>query len=294
MIVSLMLAGCSAPQQTSPPRPATASASPLVAACEAGTANSCLIAASDAEQAADLDTAGRLYLKACELGESAGCALAGGVFSTAGQLEAGRAAFAAGCALDDGTSCYGQGLSAAGGFGGEPDWGSAVAPYEKACTLGLPSGCGELANLVAAGRGTEVDLERAHTLRKSACDQGDGESCTRLGLEAWRIKDLPVARVLFETACVAKLSDPNGCGYFGWLLWSDDTASDPAKGVAMLDASCAAASAIGCALRANVHARLGDLESGKAALRQACELDPDNCETMSAQFEAASKPQAGP
>lgn len=264
--------------------------SPLVAACEAGTAKSCLVAGDEAEQRGDAMAAASLYRSACELGEAPGCALAGGLLAESGDLAAAREVFVAGCELDDATSCYGAGLVLGGSFGGAADLAGAAPSFERGCELGLPAACGELARLYQAGQGVPVDLERATALRAQACEAGDGESCTHLGLEAWRGGDRAAARALFEQSCATELPDSHGCGYFGWMLWSSEDDPDEVRGIAMMDASCAAGSAIGCSLRASTFARLGDLSAGDAHLKKACELDPAECRTFSDQYEASKNP----
>lgn len=287
--LSCLLVACGGNQQTTrdPSPPAVTADSPLVAACEAGTVRSCLLAANDAESSGDAKEAARLYGAACTLEDAAGCALAGGLLAESGELAAASEAFHAGCVLADATSCYGQALVTAGSFGGEADMASAVPMFLRGCELGLAASCGDLAGLYRSGEGVEIDLEKADALRQQACTGGDGESCTHLGLAAWQRKERDEARALFEKSCGIELPDPAGCGYFGWILWSDEESPDEARGIALMDSACAAGAGVGCALRAATHAHMGDLEAGKASLAQACELDAASCEQFSKQFEAA-------
>ena len=294
-IAALALLACGG-KQNPPPTDEPAeqiSANPLIAACDAGTANSCLIAANDAEQAGRMDEAATLYERGCKLGASEGCALAGGLHGEAGALDKASASFEAGCALEDATSCYGRGLIAGGSFGGDGDLAQTVTWFEKACTLGLAAACGDLSTFYRVGEGgLEVDLEKAAALQKQACEGGDGESCTRLGLEAWKAGDAAAASSYFEKSCGTELPDPAGCGYHGWRLWTGPDDAEHARGIALMDASCEAGSAIGCSLRANSHARLGDVDQGQELLQKACELDAAQCEVMTAQFEQAQKPDS--
>lgn len=284
------LLGCGGPQTPSAqPVSARPASSPLIAACDAGTVNSCLVAGNDAETAGDLSTAAVRYNKACELGDASGCALAGGALAELRDFAAATTAFEAGCALGDGTACYGAGLVAIGVFGGEPAFTRAAASFEKGCSAGLPDACGELANLLGTGQGVPLDLERAAAMREQACEQGHGGSCTRLGLEAWRNQsDEAGARALFEKACGLKVPDADGCGWLGWTLWSGIGGdADEGRGVALLDASCESDSAIGCAMRAIVHAKNGEADLAAPLMQKACELDPSQCDTMRKSLDAA-------
>lgn len=274
----------SVPSTGAPPEPTapTESADPMIIACEAGTAQSCLVAGDARERDGDFEQAVRLYALACELEEPSGCALAGGLTAERGDSESAETYFEAGCALGDSTSCHGLGLVALGVFGEEPELEAAAAAFERGCSLGLPDSCGALADLIDAGEGAGADTERARSLREGACEAGHASSCTRLGLQALRAGEDDAGRQLLERACVTDAPDPDGCGWYGWTLWSDATADEQrARAVALLDDSCTADSAVGCMFRGVVAAKAGD--DGAPLLERACELDPEQCDALRAQ-----------
>lgn len=279
LLTLLAIAACTACAGNKPsPSPAPlppSSSSPIEAACEAGTATSCLVAASSAER--DPEAAARWYLRACELGAYEGCAYAGNLLGEAQRFDEARTAFARGCDGDDGPSCYGAGLHAAGGYGDAQDFAAARVHYRRACELGVATACGQLAELIGVGHGGPVDPDEALRLQHVACDGGDGSACKILGLVAWRT-DQAAALQLVERACVAELPDVDGCAYFGYFVWSAEGSTEQARGLLTMESACEAGSAEGCGARAIAHAVDGESAESEQLLGRACDIAPHHCE----------------
>jgi TPR repeat protein len=193
---------------------------------------------------------------------------------------------------------------------------------ERGCALGLADACGSLAGLLEAGDGVPADPERARNLREQACEGGDGaacitlavaaidagdaeegrallekgcesdgRACTRRGLLALQAeKDPDTARMWFEKGCTGDLRDPDSCGWAGWLLHEGiGTEAEPARAEALITGACEAESATGCMFEAVVRARRGDAEKASELLGEACELEPEQCDGLTAQFEKLTK-----
>lgn len=321
--LSALLVACSgsepqrSPDDPTPDEPAPPT-DPMVAACDAGTAKSCLMAGENAERGGDPKTAARLWAKACELEEASGCALAGGTLANRGDVERGVALLERGCELDEPTSCYGAALARMGMFGGDSEPGTAAGLFERGCALGLADACGALAGLLESGSGVEKDPERAESLREQACNGGDaascvalasgafetgdlqrgatllekacesdGSACTRRGLVALQKEQNPdTARTYFQRGCTAELADADGCGWMGWLVHEGlGGSAEPERGRALIDDACEAGSATGCMFGAVASERDGASEQAEAAMKQACELAPEQCPALRTQYE---------
>ena len=310
-------AGKVAPTTAPPP-----AQDPLVEACEAGTARSCLAAASAAQTANRTHDAAELYSKACDLDEPTGCTFAGASFLEAPEtLGRAASAFGRGCELGDATSCYGAGLVHSGVYGGTPDAAQAAQFFRKGCDAGLVDACGAFADALETGRGVPADADAARALRERACEQGDGSSCIALAA-SMRDADADAANALLEKACpmegractqrgvvlldeqrtgaarewfgkacTGELPDLDGCGWLGWYMWTG-TGGEMQKeeAVALLDAACSEGSALGCMFHASVVARSGDAARAETLLSRACELDAGQCDGMRKQFEKLANP----
>ncbi len=316
IVCTTLLAACGgkkpAPESTGPPAE-TQTADPLETACRAGTVKSCLAAAATAESRGDVQNAAELYGTACDLEDPNGCVLAAQVIIDE-DLALAREYFERGCALGDATACYGVGMSWSSLFP-EADVDRARGGLEKSCGMGFMAACNELAGYYQRGEGVEVDLEREEALRTQACEGGDGEACITLsararetdpnranelleracesdgrgctlrGLVDLKVQDAESARGWFEKGCTAEFADPDSCAWYGWHVWSGfGGEASKERGVALLDASCEASSAVGCTFRGVVEARAGG-EPGPWVDR-ACAIDEVRCDSLRGQFES--------
>ena len=260
---------------------------PMLAACQAGTAKSCLVAAGGLEEDGKIGEAAKLYMRACELGETVGCTFAGGAFAELADVDNAAEAFGVGCGEAEAMSCYGLGLVRMGLYGGEPDAVSAAAAFQRGCGQGQADSCAALADLVEAGEGVEPDAERATVLRRQACEAGAASACTRLGLRALQGDDEAEARRLFEASCAGDVVDVEGCAWSGWARWSGlGGEANQELGAATLKSACDGGSATGCAFLGVVREREGDANRGRELLDRACSIDPEQCEALRLQYES--------
>lgn len=112
------------------------------------------------------------------------------------------------CERGDAQSCHNLGVFTERGTTGPADKPSAALLYRRACDLGIPGACFNLANLILQGA-TTADRGVARTLFDRVCQSGLVEGCNGLGFALWAGADGPPdierARRLFDSACRADL-----------------------------------------------------------------------------------------
>lgn len=219
-------------------------------ACRAGYALACQPGRWREDGLPDLPTAGRVFGPACRGGDTHACV----VFSWASMAPDPR-----------GKRCrYRRGLRA----------------LERACSAGLPRGCGELGHRLRGLDGPPEDPVRAERLLHSACEGGCGNSCSMWGNVLAEGEagppDLAGAHAAFLRAC--DLGDTLGCMLLAHArIEGRGTSGDPEGGLALLDEACDAGLGAGCNLLMQYHAGVRGLPAEPslaldAALR-ACEVD---------------------
>jgi TPR repeat protein/uncharacterized caspase-like protein len=130
---------------------------------------------------------------------------------------------------------------------GEKDEAKRQAGLQSLCDQGLLLTCRGLAMA-----GQKSNAEKSRALLAEICGRGDSDSCKEIGV--WyehgdgAPKDVALARRYYETAC--GLGNVGGCGQLGnLLLWNDQTARDPKRGLELLSRACdEGRSKSGCAL----------------------------------------------
>jgi TPR repeat protein len=116
----------------------------------------------------------------------------------------------------------------------------ALALYERACATGEIRGCHEAARRREFGEGVDLDPAAAFAGYVAVCDAGGAPGCTS------------AANML------RKGTAPGG--------------ADPGRARGMLDTSCAAGDALGCASLAQLYALAGDASAAEGAARRSCDL----------------------
>lgn len=132
----------------------------------------------------DADLAREWLLVGCRHDEGNSCALLG-EFKEHGigcspDLDAAIEFYRRACDHDGRAGCERLGFLHADGIGVEQDDARAVFYLEYGLCGQCPEAMARLADLLAEGRGTSLDIERARTLYRSACDQGLESACSKL------------------------------------------------------------------------------------------------------------------
>jgi TPR repeat protein len=137
----------------------------------------------------------------------------------------------------DASSAAGS-LSAFGDGGVEKD---AAAVYTKACDGGDADACSDLGLLFEQGNGVGEDGARATALFTRACDAGSPLGCANLGLlfegGLGVAKDEAHAAALYTKACDA--GNTSGCSFLAFLLGEGrGVAKDEARSMALFTKAC--------------------------------------------------------
>ena len=154
--------------------------------------------------------------RACDRGGAAACGRLGALLGkSAGTAEQARAVLKKGCDGQNYQACGNLAILLAGGKGGPADLAGARGLLKTACDQGA-SHCGNLAIMLIQGEGGPRDPVEARTRFAAACAVGDLQSCHNLGVALLKgeggPKDLPGAREAFDKACKGKYEDACALG----------------------------------------------------------------------------------
>jgi hypothetical protein len=238
------------------------------ACCEAGDAASCgaLGALRLRGQSPDLAAALPLLERACAAGEGSSCNELGlvaleGLGGAAPDPALALARFEAACAGGEPRGCHNAGAALLQGRGVAADegralallgrgcaagaavdcflvgitqerrgrWEEAAGALRRACGLGLPQGCLNLANLALHPEAGIGRPEEARALYRALCEEGFAEGCYNLGGLAWQ---------------GAGGEGPDRAGAARW--WGRACALSLPEGCARLEAACREAPLPGC------------------------------------------------
>ena len=136
------------------------------------------------------------------------------------------------------------------GDGVPKDLARELALYDRACTLGMPRACYNLAVGLAEGTTLPQDLPRAVALYQKACDTGYPRACVNLGVLYDHGQGVPQdptrARPLYETACTQ--DDGLACYNLGTLSENGKggMAVDLGKALELYRKACALGYEHGC------------------------------------------------
>jgi TPR repeat protein len=176
--------------------------------------------------------------------------------------------------------------------GGDHDDGTrAMALYQRACDLGLPKGCTDVAWTLMEGM-VGRDYGRAEQILKKTCAGGDASGCSLLAdlyyYEANGENGGPNPRLdkkkairLYEQVCAGKVDDlgcMSGCDELASISWygSDGQPRDVAKAVRFYDRACTAGCTNSCDSLGRIY-REGDgvakdLAHAAQLYQRACDL----------------------
>jgi hypothetical protein len=179
----------------------------LEARCNAGTVLACgvlgqMYANGGPGVPAKPEHAATLLERACTGGSAHSCATLG-AFHGLGKvvpldLQAAARFSQRACALGYSSSCTALGVEASN----RQAWVEAQRYLQQGCWIGDGESCAYLAPLVAEGKGSKPDPERALALTREACRMGQGMACMEL-LKRKEPIPLPESRKqkLYESAC---------------------------------------------------------------------------------------------
>ncbi len=176
------------------------------------------------------------------------------------------------CVFDSGSACLDLGTALTDGRAAPRDLVKAGKAFAHACDLGLAEGCAGLLGSVEKSGGDFF---------QSACDGGDGESCFLLGslyikgheLIAGRGLDQDAARgvALLDRSCAAGFS--RGCFGLGESSRTGiGVGADTARAIVSFDKACSAGMAPGCYSAYTLYAARHDEAAAESRLRRGCVL----------------------
>lgn len=178
---------------------------------------------------------------------------------------------------------------------GESGTDRALDAFRTACSKGEHAGCVEYARALADGQGITRDVQAAHDLLRSSCEDGDGRACLALGELALRgpgERAAGAALGWWRRGCQARSGD--ACTRAGEALLRLDrpaaeapSRADAEAGRALLERGCALHSPGGCRRLAQLAQRshAGSPEAARAAdfAERACRWGADDgCPTLRA------------
>ncbi|MDG1478640.1 MAG: hypothetical protein P8R54_03575 [Myxococcota bacterium] len=214
----------------------------------------------------DIPSALRMFDGACESGFAPACSQIGELYMAGSGVDRdkrlGMRYLRRGCEAGDVTGCEYLGEVLAMSRELETDSGEAVRLLHMACSAGSGRACGLLAGLYEDGRAPVGDIS-AESLRISACEKGDGESCRILATRHGG------ARQWFEKGCAG--DDGESCGALG-LIARD--AGEP-EAAAWLQQSCQLNYVPACVAGGALFEVTGDLPAALTLYERACEQDDE-------------------
>lgn len=177
----------------------------------------------------DVDGAYAIYKKACDDGVPVGCSWLGTLYQNGKGVERNPAKAAklyqSGCNGGHAAGCTFLGLKFLNGDSVAKDQSKAVRLFEQACRGDHGQACSLLAERYDQGQGVERDELQSFKYAVRGCDLGHGLACTALGdrylagrgipPEGRQGKPVDNALGLYQQACTASLSDPEGCNKLG-------------------------------------------------------------------------------
>jgi TPR repeat protein len=190
----------------------------LTTACGSGNAIACgSLGYSYAEgigAAQDLKKAVALYQKACDGNDTLGCYNLAQLYNSdrLGNQQAKSAPlYKRACDASEMMACSMLGSLYTEGHGVDKDYSAAETLLSKACDHGEANvGCGELAMLYNHGWGVIRDLHRAKDLYRRSCDVGNPISCDHLANLLADDGEIEKALTLRKRAC--EQGELNSCG----------------------------------------------------------------------------------
>jgi len=247
----------------------------------------------EGEQARDPAKARILFGRACDAGLPVSChglatqmmEGAGGDRDTEKALSLDRIA----CEGGDAGGCYDVAvlLYHKNGSGARTDR-KAEAWLRRACTLGLPFGCLQLARLLEKAPTTPERLTEARAVLERSCQQDLSSGCTLLGY-FWDYgiggSSLDTrARELYQKAC--DLGDPAGCNNLGVCnRYGQGGAINRAEAIRLFEQACEEGIPDACRNRGEIEFGPAELTPDKAQARsffeKACSAgDPEGCHAL--------------
>lgn len=162
-----------------------------------------------------------------------------------------RGVYTADC--DEGAmrACFHVGVLQEGGFAAPKDTAAALERYSTSCNAGVARACYREGKLMESGPPGYRDVMQARELYRQACNGSDQDACYSLGMSllgAEGAANREQAEKRFVLACES--GHPGACRELGKMhLGGKATASDAAKGKALLDQACKAGDAEACVLQ---------------------------------------------
>jgi TPR repeat protein len=217
----------------------------------------------------DAASAVKMFDGACEAGFAPACSQIGELYMTGNGLDRDRRLglryLRRGCESGDVRGCEYLGEVLAMSRDTEADSGEAVRMLHQACTAGSGRACGLLAGLYETGRAPAGDIS-AESLRITACEKGDGESCRIMASRQGG------ARQWFEKGCAG--DDGESCGQLGLLARA---AGEP-EAAGWLQQACQLNHVPACVQAGALFQAAGDLPAALSLYERACEQDdPAGC-----------------
>ena len=235
---------------------------------------------------ADPERAEGLYERGCGAGRARACTELGELAAsgTTHEPSARRAAkwWRKGCEAGDPRSCHLLGLAVLDGRSAGQDTDEGIEMLTEACAARYAPSCSQLADFHRAGVFVERSELSAEANDRRACEFGDGESCTELGVRARAAGRNEDARAHLTAAC--EQADPRGCALLGDLhgLGADGIPVDAERSAKAYGAACRGGLFEACGRAAAVQGAAGiDPAELRSLYRVACDAGAvDACDYL--------------
>jgi TPR repeat protein len=212
--------------------------------CQGGDTASCRLLAWAHETGKgvrpDRDHARSLYAQACDERDAYACVRLGALREAQEDYRSALAAYEKACSLAS-ALCGPLGVMHYSGHGVPEDHKKAATLFRRACDWESAFPCGMLGWLHESGAGVRKDLSKAVALYERSCDLGTGAACSDLG-ERYQEgrgtgKDESKAVAVFERGC--QLGSHAACANLGWALYRGrGAAKDSERGLELLSKAC--------------------------------------------------------
>ena len=174
-------------------------------------------------------------------------------------------------------ACFDLGLE----YGSSKDYTNANVYFTKACDMGEPASCDNVAVLYYKGWGVKQDLSKELLYRQKACDMNFGKSCHLLGYDYYKNKDYAKAKSYYEKGC-NKLNYSESCSSLGFLyVYGNGVKVNKPKAMEYFTKSCNLNNGIACTSLGILSYGQKDYNKARTFFEKACNLnEADGCNNL--------------
>lgn len=179
------------------------------------------------------------------------------------------------CDQGDAEACNSLGVA----LEGLREFAESARYLERACRLGLPIACSNLAELFVDGRGVQMDKVKGLKLFSEACQAGEGQGCSGICATFFEVMQNFTASQRKRCAAMLEVSCRVGNAWMCNRKKLVPAALTDGQEKLLHDA-CAAGQVNACLVLGTAYAMVERFGEAVRATRSACKLDPHGCSNL--------------